>query len=278
MKKKGQNPGQTAKNKRVKLKSLNHLITCKLCKGYLIEAATVTECLHTFCKSCIVKYLETKNTCPDCGILIHHSHPLHYISLDRTLQDVVYKLVPNLLQREREREEKFYRRRGLEPPNREDSATEKFHTAGGATAASSNAAAFGAASTSSAGYQRVGNHSNGDSGVDDADSRHRPGITSEAANNYHRGGEQVTLRLVTAEPELKQIDRMFVRLSTLATVTHVKKYIAMQVFEDASRFKEIDITCDNQLLGKDHSLKFVIITRSSRPQPLTLHYCMKLQF
>uniref|UniRef100_A0A1I8G6A5 RING-type domain-containing protein n=1 Tax=Macrostomum lignano TaxID=282301 RepID=A0A1I8G6A5_9PLAT len=230
MKKKGQNPGQTAKNKRVKLKSLNHLITCKLCKGYLIEAATVTECLHTFCKSCIVKYLETKNTCPDCGILIHHSHPLHYISLDRTLQDVVYKLVPNLLQREREREE---------------NATEKFHTAGGATAASSNAAACGAASTSSAGYQRVGNHSNGDSGVDDADSRHRPGITSEAANNYHRGGEQ---------------------------------YIAMQVFEDASRFKEIDITCDNQLLGKDHSLKFVIITRSSRPQPLTLHYCMKLQF
>ena len=38
--------------KRIKLPlvNLNQHITCKLCNGYLIDAATITECLHT-CKS-----------------------------------------------------------------------------------------------------------------------------------------------------------------------------------------------------------------------------------
>ena len=50
------------------------------------------------CKSCLVKHLEDHNTCPDCQIVIHQSHPLNYISYDRTMQDIVYKLVPNLQQ------------------------------------------------------------------------------------------------------------------------------------------------------------------------------------
>lgn len=48
------------------------------------------------CKSCLVKHLEENNTCPACEMVIHQSHPLQYISFDRTMQDIVYKLVPNL--------------------------------------------------------------------------------------------------------------------------------------------------------------------------------------
>uniref|UniRef100_G3PX32 RING-type domain-containing protein n=1 Tax=Gasterosteus aculeatus aculeatus TaxID=481459 RepID=G3PX32_GASAC len=55
---------------------INAHITCRLCDGYLIDATTVTECLHTFCRSCLVKYLEENNTCPTCRIVIHQSHPL----------------------------------------------------------------------------------------------------------------------------------------------------------------------------------------------------------
>lgn len=123
--------------RKVKLKTLNSYITCQICQGYLIDATTVIECLHTFCKSCLVrnsikslwylrivqssewndlrksigpiikcvfffsdifqvKHLEENNTCPTCLITIHQSHPLNYISFDRTMQDIVYKLVPNL--------------------------------------------------------------------------------------------------------------------------------------------------------------------------------------
>jgi hypothetical protein len=51
-------------DRRCKLRELNEMITCKICRGYLVDATTVTECLHTFCKSCIVKHLEDNNTCP----------------------------------------------------------------------------------------------------------------------------------------------------------------------------------------------------------------------
>lgn len=35
--------------KKIKLRILNNYITCRICRGYLIDATTVTECLHT-CK------------------------------------------------------------------------------------------------------------------------------------------------------------------------------------------------------------------------------------
>lgn len=41
--------------KKVKLKTVNPHICCTLCKGYLVEATTITECLHT-CK-CHVHWL-----------------------------------------------------------------------------------------------------------------------------------------------------------------------------------------------------------------------------
>ncbi len=37
--------------RRIRLKSLNPHITCKICRGYLIDATTVTECLHTCMRS-----------------------------------------------------------------------------------------------------------------------------------------------------------------------------------------------------------------------------------
>ena len=49
-------------SKRILLKDVNDVITCKLCKGYYVDATTITECLHTFCKSCIVSHLEEETS------------------------------------------------------------------------------------------------------------------------------------------------------------------------------------------------------------------------
>merc|ERR1711971_483075 len=84
-------------DRKCKLRTLNEMITCKICHGYLVDATTVTECLHTFCKSCIVKHLEDSNECPEC-------------------EDLVYKIVPELEKEEYDRERKFYRERGLPCP------------------------------------------------------------------------------------------------------------------------------------------------------------------
>ncbi|XP_056617486.1 polycomb group RING finger protein 6 isoform X1 [Triplophysa dalaica] len=91
-------------------------IRCALCNGYFIDATTITECLHTFCKSCIVKHFFYSNRCPNCAIVVHQTQPLYNIRPDRQLQDIVFKMVPYLEGDERSRICEFYKKRGLEVP------------------------------------------------------------------------------------------------------------------------------------------------------------------
>lgn len=111
--------GKMRRANRIPITELNQHITCTLCKGYFIDATTIIECLHTctitttflvtqppiltdslftVCRSCIVRYLETNKYCPVCDVQVHKSKPLVNIRPDKTLQDVVYKLVPRLFQ------------------------------------------------------------------------------------------------------------------------------------------------------------------------------------
>uniref|UniRef100_A0ACB8F977 Uncharacterized protein n=1 Tax=Sphaerodactylus townsendi TaxID=933632 RepID=A0ACB8F977_9SAUR len=100
----------------INLSELTPYIMCSICKGYFIDATTITECLHTFCKSCIVRHFYYSNRCPKCNIVVHQTQPLYNIRLDRQLQDIVYKLVVNLEEREKKQMHDFYRERGLEIP------------------------------------------------------------------------------------------------------------------------------------------------------------------
>ncbi|XP_030058672.1 polycomb group RING finger protein 6 isoform X3 [Microcaecilia unicolor] len=109
--------GSDEENERmINLSELNAYILCSICKGYLIDATTITECLHTFCKSCIVRHFYYSNRCPKCNIIVHQTQPLYNIRLDRQLQDIVYKLVINLEDREKKKMFDFYKERGLDVP------------------------------------------------------------------------------------------------------------------------------------------------------------------
>lgn len=59
----------------ISLDDVHPYITCFLCRGYLIEATTIVECLHTFCHSCLMKHLsrETLLSCPQCKMPINKS-------------------------------------------------------------------------------------------------------------------------------------------------------------------------------------------------------------
>lgn len=98
---------------KIQIKEINSHIICSLCAGYFIDATSIAECLHTFCKSCIVKYLQSSKNCPTCQIRVHETQPLLNLRPDRTLQDIVYKLVPGLFENEEKRREDFYRSRGV---------------------------------------------------------------------------------------------------------------------------------------------------------------------
>ncbi|KAE8596027.1 hypothetical protein XENTR_v10015944 [Xenopus tropicalis] len=93
---------------RIKITELNPHLMCVLCGGYFIDATTIIECLHSFCKTCIVRYLETSKYCPICDVQVHKTRPLLNIRADKTLQDIVYKLVPGLFKGEMKRRRDFY--------------------------------------------------------------------------------------------------------------------------------------------------------------------------
>ncbi|XP_042841148.1 polycomb group RING finger protein 3 isoform X2 [Panthera tigris] len=151
--------------RKIKLWDINAHITCRLCSGYLIDATTVTECLHTFCRSCLVKYLEENNTCPTCRIVIHQSHPLQYIGHDRTMQDIVYKLVPGLQEAEMRKQREFYHKLGMEVPGdiKGETCSAKQH---------------------------LDPHRNGETKADDSSNKEAAEEKQEEDNDYHRSDEQ----------------------------------------------------------------------------------------
>ncbi|XP_015781543.1 polycomb complex protein BMI-1 [Tetranychus urticae] len=94
----------------ISLKSLNDHITCHICNGYLIDATTITECLHTFCKTCIIMWLKEHQVCPMCKDQFLQTRSLLNIRSDPTLQDIVYKIVPGLFTDEMKRRREFYQK------------------------------------------------------------------------------------------------------------------------------------------------------------------------
>lgn len=92
-----------------KRRALLELLSCFICKGYLIDATTIYECMDSFCKSCIVLHFRKHKNCPKCGVLVHETNPYGAIRSDKVLQDIVYKMVPGLYDNEMRRRREFYR-------------------------------------------------------------------------------------------------------------------------------------------------------------------------
>ncbi|KRY56953.1 Sodium/hydrogen exchanger 9, partial [Trichinella britovi] len=89
-----------------KPKHLNEFL-CSLCMGYMIEATTVVECMHHFCRSCILLHIEKDAHCPSCGILINKFKLESALKLDHTLQLLIYKLIPTVYKEEILRRARF---------------------------------------------------------------------------------------------------------------------------------------------------------------------------
>ncbi|XP_012282914.1 uncharacterized protein LOC105701069 [Orussus abietinus] len=85
------------------VKDLNDHIVCPLCRGYLIDATTLAECLHSFCRGCIARRLRSGvRACPVCS-----TEALSPLMPDASLQRLVYLIVPGLFRSELERRTRF---------------------------------------------------------------------------------------------------------------------------------------------------------------------------
>ncbi|CAL4179906.1 unnamed protein product, partial [Meganyctiphanes norvegica] len=91
------------------------------------EHQSNTSCHRVLCRTCIVRYLESSKFCPICDVLVHKTRPLLSIRPDKTLQDIVYKLVPGLYQHEMCRRREFYKCHG---ENRSSGPEDRGHCVG----------------------------------------------------------------------------------------------------------------------------------------------------
>uniref|UniRef100_A0AC35TM80 39S ribosomal protein L36, mitochondrial n=1 Tax=Rhabditophanes sp. KR3021 TaxID=114890 RepID=A0AC35TM80_9BILA len=204
------------------LKTINPLIVCKLCNGYFIEATTVIECVHTFCRSCLLKHFEENdNNCPTCNLEIHQCYPSQYVAFDRTMQDIVYKLVPGLYEEEQKRVKAFNKKRAIENGEsyEEDEEVEKETVV---HACCSN---------------------------DD-----------DLLDCHKRDHDMVGVELIAGE-NLDKLPRNILRVADSLTVSSLKRYVACVLLKDISKYNEFDFFCNNELMGRDFTLQFISRSR-----------------
>ncbi|XP_033996940.1 LOW QUALITY PROTEIN: polycomb group RING finger protein 5-B-like [Trematomus bernacchii] len=232
------------------VKDFNHFMTCYLCRGYLIKPTTVTECLHTFCKSCIVQHFEDSNDCPRCGIQVHETNPLEMLRLDNTLEEIIFKLVPGLREREEQQELEFWKKN--QP--RENGQAERRQRLGLPDV--------------------VGDYGGRDED-DDGDEE-----------DYHRNDPQIAICLDclrnTGQSEATVTDLMkrFIRCSSRVTSGTIKKFLSLKLRLPSSY--ELDVLCNGEIMGRDHTLEFIYMTRwrlhGENTYPMVLEYRPRIDF
>ncbi|GAB6031421.1 Polycomb group RING finger protein 1 [Chamberlinius hualienensis] len=229
---------------RICIRELNPHIICILCAGYFIDATTITECLHTFCKSCIVKYLETSKFCPMCNLKIHETQPLLNLKPDRVMQEIVYKLVPNLLQNEQKRRQDFEKSRALNQPspNSPYGQIPRFHSV----------------KENFIPYTDKGHSYTYDEKIVIC---LEPQRETDAAL-MPKSGKSYGLK-------------KFVQCSTRALIKHLKRLI-QHVWPTLSQY-DIDIYCDGELLSDTSCLKYVWLAKwSGKSGPVLLDFQLKV--
>lgn len=108
------------------LSSLVPHFTCPICSGIYKDPVTITECLHSFCKSCLYSYFATgKEHCPTCKVPLYGDMYSTAMN-DRTLETLCDKvLFPTVKERDEIEEKRFYASRGIElKPDQSASTTE----------------------------------------------------------------------------------------------------------------------------------------------------------
>ncbi|XP_073241358.1 polycomb group RING finger protein 5-A-like isoform X2 [Porites lutea] len=251
------------KEQKIKLEELNPLITCELCKGYLIKPTTIAECLHTFCRSCIVQNLQDsdENICPQCSTVIHETNPFDMLRSDQILEDIIFKLVPGLQENSEAEEppQKRHKSSSRKTDNSDDSdSKQNFHR---------DDPQIGVC------LQYLRN-------CDEEQEL----VSGEMKNNSrveHPGREQMsesTRNVSKMNGTMWELVRKYIRCSSRTTIGHIKKYLKLKL--KLSAVDQVEVMCNGEIMGKDHTLEFVFMTRwrIKGNKILTLQYRPKLDF
>ncbi|KAK7811480.1 hypothetical protein U0070_008681 [Myodes glareolus] len=180
--------------------------------------------LFLVCKTCIVQHFEDSNDCPRCGNQVHETNPLEMLRLDNTLEEIIFKLVPGLREQELQRELEFWKKNKPQENGQDDiSKVDKSKA-----------------------------DEEGDENQDDKD--------------YHRSDPQIAICLdclrnngQSGDNVVKGLMKKFIRCSTRVTVGTIKKFLSLKLKLPSSY--ELDVLCNGEIMGKDHTMEFIYMTR-----------------
>ncbi|XP_077469956.1 polycomb group RING finger protein 5-B isoform X4 [Stigmatopora argus] len=202
----------------------------------------ITCYLCGVCKSCIVQHFEESNDCPKCGIQVHETNPLEMLRLDNTLEEIIFKLVPGLREQEEGRELDFFR----------ENRRHRDPTAGDAARAGLPVGEGGAC----------------------------------ADRDYHRSDPQIAICLDClrnaggGEADVTDLMKKFIRCSSRVTVGTIKKFLSLKLKLPSSY--ELDVLCNGEIMGRDHTLEFIYMTRwrlrAHNTYPMVLEYRPRIDF
>ena len=229
---------------KLKVKELNANFICIICNGYLIRPVAITECLHYFCRSCIVKYLETTSEykCPYCETLIHETNPWELLREDKKLEYIIYQLVPGLAQNEKKRRKLFYSRRGMEDPD-ENNADSNLTLS--ILESSSKKDEPDAKQETSSNAQ--------------ADVKSKPKLLESSQIGLHLNFIEPEGKIANNKQNFRCLDKPYLRTSSNITVAHLKKFLQKKLSHSSTC--DVDILCNGELMGKHHTLEFIYMTR-----------------
>jgi hypothetical protein len=272
------------------LAPLKEHITCSICKGYLRSAHTISECLHSFCKSCLFCYYNQGNSnCPRCFVNLGPD-PYPVTLFDRTLQELVDKILPELQVNDDNAEREFYHMKKIKPKP-EFAADIKKETEMAAQAKSKadsesindETGKESDPKKKTAGSPATRKNTRDESAkkidfpvpLDEIDIELHP----DESESFNRKRQRKRIRSSKESPneELPALLKPLIRTSGKLKISQLKKYLGSQLNLDHDTQSKLVIRCNGDVVGDELSLTFILRTRwLTADEGMVLHYSTNL--
>jgi len=268
-----------------KTDTLNEHLICSLCMGYFRDAMGITECLHTFCRVCILQWVRTSKICPVCEADLGPA-PNEKLRPDRVLQTIVDKVFPHFMKEDLLLEHAFWKDLGMEPPyellplpKEGEEEEDKKPSATYITPAMRKKAAQESARLKQA--QQLKTEATLEKAVPDsspAPPRARPQIgndhkTKQQKQEMEEGvlDFKVTQELATRTSDnlLPHLVKPFLRTSTKLTISQLRRYLHLKL---ACPMDKVTISCGGRELHSELSLHEVNKTYWKKQEPMHIVY------
>eukprot|EP00979_Chaetoceros_neogracilis_P013240 scaffold3742_cov267-Chaetoceros_neogracile.AAC.12 len=257
-------------------------LTCKLCNGYLRCALTISECLHSFCKSCLFcAYNRGVTACPTCEVNLGPD-PYSVTIYDRTLQELVDKVLPELQEIDNVEERLYYERNGIKPKieflkELEREKKQALHSEivdecdGGDSEqgpeddseSPSKQAKYSDDSSPRQSFRQISSSPKKPVPPDELNVELQPHQGNERNSEKRRSRNSSGNNNNNGKSKLPPLQNSVIRTSGRLKINQLKKFLMSQLKLDPSQLLELQ--CNGDTIGDELSLTFVQRTRWLKP-------------